>query len=393
MHGSHPALDVDLYGDAIILDPYPTYRALRDAGSAVWLPRHGLWAVARFDDVREVLRSHRDFSSAHGVAANDETNRMSAGTTLASDPPLHGEQRQIIAAPLMPGALAPLRDRIEAAADALVAQLAGRDWFDAMADLARVLPVRIVSDLVGLPDEGRQNMLRWAAATFDILGAMNDRARAALPAVAEMRRYTVEQATPDRLRPGSWAARLYAAAAEGKVPLARCPAMMRDYMAPSLDTTILGTGNILWLLARHPDQWEMLRADPGLGPAAINEGLRLESPIRGFTRLLLRDRALGDGALPAGARVLVLYASANRDERRWGDPERFDITRKATDHLGFGHGIHACAGMHLARLEIGAILAALIRRVRRIEVGPPVRAVNNVLRGFALLPMRLHRAA
>jgi len=390
MSATAASLDVDLYSDEIIREPYATYRALRDAGSAVWLPRHDLWAVARFDEVREVLRNHRDFSSAQGVAANEEMNRASAGTTLASDPPLHTEQRQIIAAPLMPGALAPLRAQIEAAADALIARLVAQGSFDAMADLARVLPVSIVSDLVGLPEEGRQNLLKWAAATFDILGAMNGRARAALPAVQEMRAYTVQQATPDRLRPGSWAARLYAAADAGKIPVERCPAMMRDYMAPSLDTTILGTGNILWLLARHPDQWERLRADPDLIPAAINEGLRLESPIRGFTRRLNAARRLGDTDLPEGARVLVLYASANRDERRWDDPERFDITRKATEQLGFGHGIHACAGMHLARLEIGAILAALVRRVRRIEVGDPVPTCNNVLRGFESLPMRLH---
>ncbi|MCC6006142.1 MAG: cytochrome P450 [Rhodobacteraceae bacterium] len=389
MNARPASLDVDLYSDEIIREPYETYRALRDAGSAVWLPRHELWAVARFEEVRQVLRDHRRFSSARGVAANEETNRASMGTTLASDPPLHTEQRKIIVAPLMPGALAPLRAQIEATADDLIARLVARGSFDAMSDLARVLPVSIVSDLVGLPEEGRQNLLKWAAATFDILGVMNERAREAVPAVQEMRAYTVEQATPERLRPGSWAARLYEAAAEGKIPVERCPAMMRDYMAPSLDTTILGTGNILWLLARHPDQWELLRANPDLIPSAINEGLRLESPIRGFTRLLNTATRLGDTELPEGARVLALYASANRDERKWDEPERFDITRKATEQLGFGHGIHTCAGMHLARLEIGAILSALVRRVRRIEVEDPVFAYNNVLRGFDSLPMRL----
>lgn len=383
-----PVIADDLYSDAAIRAPYALYRALRDAGPVVRLACHDLHAVARFDEVREVLRNHRVFSSADGVAANEATNAMSKGTMLASDPPLHDDLRRIIAAPLMPGALAPLRERIEATADALIAQLVGRGRFDAMADLARVLPVRIVSELVGLPEEGRQNMLRWAAATFDLLGVANDRATAALPHVQEMRDYTLHRATPDRLRPGSWAARIYEAAADGKVDPARCPSLMRDYMAPALDTTILGTGNLLWLLARNPDQWDALRADPSRVAGAINEGLRLESPVRAFTRRLTADHAFGDMVVPRGARLLVLYASANRDERKWENPERFDIARRNNDHLAFGHGVHACAGMHLARLEITALLEAILRRVRRIEVGTPTPALNNVLRGFAVLPMR-----
>jgi cytochrome P450 len=164
---------------------------------------------------------------------------------------------------------------------------------------------------------------------------------------------------------------------------------MRDYLGPSLDTTIFATANLILLFGRYPEQWELLREDPTLIANAINEALRLESPIRGFTRHLTADAAIGGATILAGSRALLLYASANRDERKWQDPERFDIRRRASDHLGFGNGTHMCAGLHLARLEMTALLEVLVEKVRRFELGEPVLAVNNVLRGLKSLPVRV----
>ena len=387
------AYDVDLYSDAVIAEPYAHYQAIRDRGSAVWLPRHDLYAIGRFADVRAVLRDYRTFSSASGVAANDEINTLSRGTTLMSDPPEHRTMREIIRAPLTPPALQAVEPRIRHEAETLVDRLVARGSFDAIADLARHLPVTIVSDLVGLPEEGRGNMLRWAAATFDALGVMNDRGRAAMPQIQELRRYCTQHATPEKLRPDGWAAAIWRAAGRGEIDPARCPAMMRDYIGPSLDTTIFAIGNLVMLFGQNPAEWDRVRADPALVPGAINEAIRLESPIRGFTRLATRDCEIDGTPLPAGARVLALYASANRDERKWAGPERFDVRRDVRDHLGFGFGLHVCAGMHLARMEIAALVTALARTVERFELGAPVRAPNNVLRGLASLPVRVHRVA
>lgn len=385
-----PSLDVDLYDDAAIAEPYEYYRAIRDAGPAVWLPQHGLWAIGRFADVRRVLRNHRVFSSARGVAANKEINESSAGNTLMSDPPEHTALRAVIRAPLTPAALAEVEPRIRAEAAALVERLVACGQFDAIGDLARHLPVTIVSELVGLPDEGRANMLRWASATFDALGTMNARGQAAMPRIRELRAYCLEHATPEKLRPDGWAAAIWKAADRGDVHPSKCPAMMRDYIGPSLDTTIFAIGSLIELFGQHPDQWNLVRADPALIPAAINEAVRIESPIRGFTRYVTEDCEIDGQMLPAGVRVLVLYASANRDERKWTEPERFDVRRDVKDHLGFGFGLHVCAGMHLARLEMTALLTELAARVRRFELGEPVRAVNNVLRGLASLPVTVH---
>ena len=141
----------------------------------MWLPKNQLWAISRHKDVREALRNHQVFSSAHGVAGNEATNNASRGNLLATDPPQHDLLRRVVGAPLSPKALNPLRERLEASAIALVDRLVERGSFDAVTDFAQYLPVTIVSELVGLPEEGRHNMLRWAAATFNQLGGENAR--------------------------------------------------------------------------------------------------------------------------------------------------------------------------------------------------------------------------
>ena len=387
--GSAPNYDIDLYSDEAIADPYPHYQAIRDAGPVVRLPKNDLWAVGRFADVRRVLRDHQTFSSAQGVAANEATNAASLGNTITSDPPEHTKKRSIIGAPLAPRALESVRPRIEAEAQALVERLVARGRFDVVADLARHLPLTIVSDLVGLPEDGRANMLRWAAATFDVLGTQNDRWQAAVPHVQEFHAYCNNPAIAESLRPDGWAAALWQAAERGDVALDKCPAMMRDYISPSLDTTILATASLIWLFGRHPEQWDLVRNDASLIPSAINEAVRLESPLRGFTRVTTKDCDVDGIHVPAGARVLVLYASANRDERKWHEPERFDVRREVREHLGFGFGAHTCAGMHLARMEMTALVTALAARVNRFEVSDPVWASNNVLHGFASLSVQV----
>ncbi len=387
-----PVYDVDLYSDEVLHDPYPHYRALRELGPVVWLPRNGLHVVARFDDVRAALRNPSVFSSAQGVAANDHVNEISRGTTLASDAPLHDRLRAIIAAPLLPRALEEIAPQIRAEAGLLIDDLVARGAFDAVTDLAQHLPMTIVSKLVGLEDYGRGSMLRWAAATFNVLGGMNHRACAALKDVHDMRAYLGGEEIRTRLRPGSWGDRIFAAADRGEVEAERCPVLMRDYLGPSLDTTIFATANLILLFGRHPAQWDIVRNDPALIPNAINEALRLESPVRGFTRHLAADATIGDLAVPRGSRLLLLYASANRDERKWRDPEQFDVKRRANDHLGFGNGTHMCAGLHLARLEMTALLEVLVERVAGFRIGEPVLAMNNVLRGLASLPVQVVRA-
>jgi cytochrome P450 len=180
------------------------------------------------------------------------------------------------------------------------------------------------------------------------------------------------------------------AADDGALPRGECSALMIDYLVPSLDTTISGIANALALFATHPDQWQRLRSEPALLPNAVNEVLRYESPLRAFTRKAARDIDIAGIDVPSGSRVLVMYASANRDEQEWTDPDVFDISRDATRQLGFGHGAHACAGQGLARVEMHALLAALMAQVSRIEpAGESTWAHNNIIRCYQDLPLRL----
>jgi cytochrome P450 len=189
------------------------------------------------------------------------------------------------------------------------------------------------------------------------------------------------------------AAGILDAAARGDLEPAQCPMAIIDYLGPSLDTTIAALGSAIWLFATHPDQWQLLRREPDRVKQAFNEVVRVETPISAFSRVTTRSVELAGTELPAGTRVLVSFASANRDERRWPDPDGFDITRSSAGHLAFGHGEHACVGMGLARLEGAALLGALVERVDRFELtGPPVRKLNNLIRSFASLPITIHAA-
>ncbi len=376
-----PELDTDLYSDAAIADPYPLYRAIRDLGPAVWLRAHHAWAIARFDDVRAALRADRQLVSCRGVAMNDVVNGQVGRVTLTTDGDLHRQLRATLMKPMMPSALREVEEELQKLADKLVARLAARESFDGIADFAQHLPLAVVSRLVGLPEEGRQRMLAWAAATFDALGALNGRSEASFSMVMEMAGY-VMSVERSALRPGGWAARLFEAADEGRVEPGDLAGMLIDYIAPSLDTTILGTGHLLFQLGRHPEQWQLVRTNHELIPCAIDEALRLEAPVRAFSRLAVEDYDADGMTIPAGDRVLVIYASACRDERHYAGPDRFDVMRDAKDHLAFGTGVHRCAGAYLALLEMQALLRAMVTRVRHIEVSEPVAALNNVLRGY-----------
>jgi len=380
-----PELDVDLYCDEAIVDPHPRYRAIRDLGPAVFLRRHGAWAVGRFEDVRAALRADDVLVSRHGVALNDVVNEQPAVTTLASDGDVHRRRRSVLMKPMMPSALADVRATIDRLAEELVVGLLERGRFDGIADFARKLPLDVVSELVGLAEDGRQRMLEWAAASFNLLGTFNARAKGAVTAFLEMVDYS-QKVDPERVREQGWARLLWSAADDGRLDAGEVSGLLIDYIAPSLDTTILGTGHMLFELGRNRDQWELLRAAPERIPATVHETLRYESPVRGFTRLAVADYDAGGTCIPAGDRVLVLFGSANRDERHFENPDRFDVTRDAKDHVGYGYGVHRCAGAYLAQMEMEALLRALVTHVRTIEVGPPVPLLNNVLRGHASFP-------
>lgn len=386
-----PVVDVDLYAPQVLKDSRHVFAEIRDAGPVVWLPRHRMWAMGRFDDVRAALRDDTAFTSGAGVAANPVTNWAARKTTISSDDDVHRRRRKVLMQSVGAKALGPIEGQIDAEAKRLVERHLGGAPFDAVADFAAGLPISVVADLVGVRVDASQ-MLTWAASTFDVLGPVNRRTLTTMRHGLGLLAYT-NALSRDRVVPGSWAASVFDAADRGEISPAEARAMVIDFVAPSLDTTILATASMLWLLAEHPEAWQAIRADESLIGAAVVEAVRLASPIRGFTRTVSTDREIGGVTLRAGQRVVLLFGAANFDERQFPDPERFDIHRPSPAHLGWGNGPHTCVGIHLAKLEMRSLLRAMVPRVEAIHVGEPERLQNNTLQGITKLPARFEAAA
>jgi cytochrome P450 len=380
-----PTSQLDPYSERVLADPWDTYRELQELGPAVWLPKYKMFALTRYDSVARALRDAGAFSSASGVMMNDDMNQVLRGNTLCSDGTDHRRLRRIIMKPLTPKALNSLRLLIEAKAERLVNRLVAKKRFCAVAELATALPVDIVANAIGLPAEGRERMLVWAEQMFTCFGPMNNRTRSAFPVMQEMMHYAKTHAVRGNLKPGSWAEGIIDAVDRGEVDEAIRPVLMIDYMGPSLDTTIFAIGNGVWLFAKHPDEWREVCEAPSRISSAVNEILRMEAPVQSFSRLLTRDYDMDGITLPAGARAIVFYGAANRDQRAFPEPNKFAVTREAREHLAFGSGPHVCAGQYLARLEMVAIFRALAERVKRFHVEEEVRNVHSVLRGFSKL--------
>ncbi|KUM80692.1 cytochrome P450 [Streptomyces griseorubiginosus] len=384
-----PVYRPDLYSASAIRDTYPHYAALRELGPVVWLSKHKVYALPRYAECRQVLLDDDTFASSGGVGLNPVANRVGQGTTLFSDGEDHARRRSLLAHRLTPRALRTMKDTVDQQAAAVAEDAVARRTVDAV-EVATALPMSVVPDLVGWPQQGREHLLRWAGATFDALGPLNCQAARTLPASLGMMRYARAVVRDRSALDGSMGHDLLLAADEGRIMPAECATMMIDYLAPSLDTTISAISSALYLFALHPEQWRLLKADPDLVPKAVNEVVRHQSPIRAFSRTATRDTELAGSAIPKGSRLLVLYGSANRDPLEWDDPDTFDIRRDAARQLGFGQGTHGCAGQGLARMETSAILRALVERVDRIETtGPPEWALNNVIHRLERLPLEL----
>jgi cytochrome P450 len=384
-----PTYRPDIYADGALVDPYPHYTRLRALGPVVWLSRQRVYALGRYAECKAVLRDDETFISGDGVALNPVTNYLAEGTTLNSDGDDHAARRKLVAHRMLPRALRCIGEDVDRLACEVVDRAVTTGDVDGV-DIASALPLAVVPDFVGWPHDQRDHLITWGGATFDILGPLNRRAIKSYPDSLRMLMFARRVVRTRSVLDGSLGHDVLAAADEGKLTLAECAPLMIDYIAPSLDTTISAISNALHLFATHPEQWQLLKDDPTLIPNAVNEVIRYESPLRAFSRKALRDTDIAGTAIPRGARVLVLYASANRDEREWEAPDQFDIRNDAGRQLGFGNGAHACAGQGLARLETTAMLTALIERVDRIElVGTPVWALNNIIRRHERLPIRL----
>jgi cytochrome P450 len=393
-----PAIPSDLrdaWNPLVALDdPYPVYRRLRDEAPLHHDDRLRLWAFSRFDDVQAAAKDWEAFSTSEGGMGNDLDDTyqlfLPAGDMAGVDPPVHTRLRGALRLAFSPSAL---RTRFEPIVRAKVTELidafAGTGRADFARDLARPLPGTTMFSWFGFPQSDHSQLLAWFGELLE-----RDPGERALPARAlaardRMREYMEATAAERRVRPREdLMSQLVAAEAAGELSADELLGASMLLFVAGITTTSGLISNSLLHLDRFPDQRDRIRDDPAVIPAAVEELVRFDAPIQVLARTATRDVEAHGRVIPAGDRVALIWASANRDERRWEDPDRLDIGRVPQRHMSFGDGIHHCLGAPLARLEAGIVVEELFRRIPEYAVtGPGIRIKTPTDRALESLPV------
>jgi cytochrome P450 len=419
------SISFDPFNNAQRDDPYPAYAELRRQSPVTKIAATGFYAVARHADVLYVLRHPELFSSSAmiNVMANGLGGRIDGGTLspaemarvaellkslpipmnevlagrslIAVDPPVHGPMRNLVNRGFTPRRIAALEDRIRAIARASVDALEGERDVDLVSRFFVPLPVTVIAELLGVEPERTNDFKRWSdRAVAAATGGAGDVGPAdILEAVSEMSAYLVDVIDGRRRRPQDDLISTLVRANEGETALNAAEVLLFTLLllVAGNETTTNLLGNALLALMAHPEELARVQREPDRIPALVEETLRYDGPIQFLFRQATRDVELGGVVIPAGATVLPLLGSANRDESVFTDGERFDVSRNTQGHLAFGLGLHFCLGASLARLEARIALEELLPRFARFErIEPRVDYIDSYLvRGPKRLPLRL----
>jgi len=389
-----PVSDLDPYEIDVLTSPWQLHAALRDAGPVVYLRRYGVYAMARYEQVHAALSDWQGFESGAGVGLSNfrhETPWRPPSLLIEADPPRHDAPRNVLARILGPRRLHKLREEWFAAAETLVEEvLSDTDEFDAVQRLGAAFPLRVFPDAVGLPDQGREHLLPYGDFAFNAFGPRNELVERGMGVTTEHAPWVNANCARDRLSDGGFGAQVWAAADHCDLTQEQAPLVVRSLLTAGVDTTVNGIGALLYAFATNPEQWRRVQRDPALVRNAFDEAVRWQSPVQTFFRTATADVEIGGTVIPKDHKILMFLGAANRDPRRWTDPDRFDVTRNPSGHVGFGMGIHQCVGQHVARLEAEALFSALTARVDSFELtGPAVIRPNNTMRAWQSLPMRI----
>lgn len=390
---------------AFLLHPFDWYRRQRDNSPVSYDDSTGIWSVFRFEDVSRVLSDHTFFSSAALLGTTGMANPLGA-SMISSDPPRHRQLRALVTQAFTPRTVALLEPRITAIVHELLAGIesagSAETTMDLIDTLAYPLPVIVIAELLGIPHQDRDQFKQWSDA---IIVGPRAAGMAGRNPQAEMSAYFLQliadrQSLPRQDPENESGQRgredlisaLLAAQVEGEHlstvdVLGFCVLLL---VAGNETTTNL-IGNAMLCFDEHPTEWDRLHAQTEtLLPSAIEEVLRYRSPVQSMFRTATADVDLGGHVIPAGAPVVAWIGSANRDERQFSDPDRFDIQRSPNRHLAFGHGIHFCLGAPLARLEARIVLGELLTRfteISRIREVPLEPQPSTIVYGVKHLPV------
>lgn len=389
-------------GDEGYDDPYSLIDQLRGDGG-VRVTRAG-YAVFEYELCREILRDRRfgvrlpiDPAVPFPLRRYAERvvlppNPIEPPSMFAQDPPEHGRMRKPVASAFTPRAVARLGDRVREVTAELLDAMAAHESVDLMADFAAQVPIAVIAEIMGFPAADRPLFLRWGSHVAPLLdvGISWQAHRRAMAATGAMRDYLAAHIEKLRREPGDDIFSLLVST--GDLNTTELLASANVLMGAGFETTMNLLGNAVPLLLSHPDQLDLLRAEPERWPLAIEEMLRFDTSVQMTARRVLEPVEF-DGGVPLvpGKSLVVSLAGANRDPAKFPDPHRFDVTRpNAKEHLSFGTGMHGCIGASLTRLEILQALPALFERFPDIRLdGEPTRRRLSTLRGYSHMPVRL----
>ena len=386
----------DPFSPEIRADPYPVYRELRDNHPAYYNEEFDFWTLSRFADVLQALEKPQIYSSAQGifVGAPDEIANMFEAVIMM-DPPRHTQMRMLVNRAFTPRRIAELAPRILGIANALIDDFIDRGSCDLVDDFAAPLPTIVIAELLGVPTEDQKMFKERSNALVNDAGRPTDELDPArMVPFLELIQYLNQVFEERRKQPrDDLMSALLAAEVEGqKLTQTELTSFALLLLVAGNETTTNLLGNGFQMMYDHPDQRARLAANPDELPHAIEEFLRFESPAAGLARTLTQDVELHGQTMRQGQKVMLLYGSANRDERQFDAPDVMDTSRKPTQHLAFGYGTHFCLGASLARLESRIGFEQLLARAPEYKLLTGAERNAGGIRGFMHLPAEFETA-
>jgi cytochrome P450 len=395
--GGAPDLYWDPFDTAIDTDPYECWRRLRDEAPVYRNDRYDFYALSRFADVEAASRDARSFSSAHGTVLElmSPTPGLS-GMLIFMDPPDHTRMRSLVSRAFTPRRVTRLEDRIRELCNRFLDAALEQPSFDFVQDFAARLPAMVIASLFGVPEPDQEGLRKLIDTVFHIeegVGMVNDTSLTAgieiHGYVCELLRDRTKNPRDDMLTDLTVAEITEPDGSVRRLTIPEAADFAFLLISAGTETVARLLGWAAVLLDRHPDQRDVLIADPGLIGNAVEELLRYEAPSPVNGRWLTRDVELHGQVIPEGSKVLLLTGSAGRDEREYPDADRFDVRRQFDHHVSFGHGIHFCIGAALARLEGRVALEETLRRMPSwsVDIDNAVRLHTSTVRGWVNVPV------
>ena len=379
----------DPFSQEIVDNPYPTYQTMLARAPVLKNEEHGFWTLCRFDDVQAAARNWKTFSSDEGVDLDFMAKLMCGpGDFLDYDPPRHDQLREVIKRRFTPKAMDVLTEKIQSIVDELIDAIVERGRGDVVAELAMPLPLRVVTALLGFPETDLPYLTDMQTRSITRTPGELRLPKVATDATAELRDYFAQIAESRRRAPADdiITDMVTNRAGDRYLTEAEIVGMIFLIWIGGFDTTRSLIVNSIQVLDEHPDQRAILAARPEIMREAIEELLRFESPVQNAARTTQTEVTMHDVTIPAGARVALLFGAANRDPRRWDNPDTLDLTRDPKRNVAFGEGIHHCLGAPLARLEGRIALTTFLERIPEYAIEYPLeRLPNQNLRLFTHL--------